>query len=130
MIRNNSFLFFLILPIIFILFLLFFYTYSFFEVSTLSSLFYGILLPTINYSLGIASFKFGLEKRDKIFLITVFGGLIIRLFLMLLMIILVLKFLFVTLNSFIFTTFIFYFYYLIAEIFYLSQKKTAKIKIN
>lgn len=123
MIRNNSFLFFSILPIIFLLFLLFFYTYSYFEVPTLSSLFYGVLLPTINYALGITSFKFGLEKRDKIFLVSVFGGLIIRLFLMLLMIILVIEFLFVTLNSFIFTTFIFYFYYLIAEIFYLSQKK-------
>jgi hypothetical protein len=130
MIRNNSFLLFLILPIIFLLFLLFFHTYSYFEAPTLSSLFYGVLLPTINYILGITSFKFGLEKRDKIFLVTVFGGLIIRLFLMLLMIILVLEFLFVTLNSFIFTTFIFYFYYLIAEIFYLSQKKTVKSKIN
>jgi hypothetical protein len=36
--------------------------------------------------------------------------------------------LFVSLNSFIFTTFIFYFYYLIVEIYILSQKKNIKIK--
>lgn len=128
--RNKLFSFFLVLPIIFLTGLLFFYISSSYDITILTSLFYGFLLPSINFSLGILSFKFGLEKQDKIFLVTVFGGLVIRLFLMLLMIILVLKFLYVNLNSFIFTTFIFYFYYLIADIFYLSQKKAIKIKIN
>lgn len=128
--RNKFFIFFLIPPIIFLLILLFSYIYSDFDVKILSSRFYGLLVPSINFTLGILSIRFGLEKNNKIFLVTVFGGLVIRLFLTLLLIILVLKFLFVTLNSFIFTTFIFYFYYLIAEIFYLSQKRTIKIKIK
>jgi hypothetical protein len=48
--------------------------------------------------------------------------------LMLGFILITLKFLFVSLNSFIFTTFIFYFYYLIVEIFFLTQKKNLLIK--
>jgi hypothetical protein len=47
---------------------------------------------------------------------------------MLILVVIALKFLFVRLNSFIFTTFIFYFYYLIVEIFILNQKKNLIIK--
>ncbi len=92
------------------------------------SLFYGYLFPTFNFILGVLAIHFGFEKSDKIFLIVVFGGLVARLFLMLGFILITLKFLFVSLNSFIFTTFIFYFYYLIVEIFFLTQKKNLLIK--
>jgi hypothetical protein len=69
-----------------------------------------------------------LDKSDKIFLVVVFGGLVFRLFLMLGLIIIALKILFVSLNSFIFTTFIYYFYYLMVEIFVLTLNKNIIIK--
>jgi hypothetical protein len=54
--------------------------------------------------------------------------LVFRLFLMLGLIIIALKILFVSLNSFIFTTFIYYFYYLMVEIFVLTLNKNFIIK--
>ena len=126
--KNKVFLFFLIPPIIFLLILLFFYLSSYVDLLIFTSLFYGLLVPSINFTLGILSIRFGLEKSDKIFLIVVFGGLIFRLFLMIILILIALNWLFVSINSFIFTTFIFYFYYLIVEIYTLTQKKNFILK--
>jgi len=126
--KNKIFIFFLIPPIIFLLILIFFYFSLYVDLLILESLFYGLLVSSINFILGILSFRFGLEKSDKIFLIVVFGGLIVRLFLVIILILIALKWLFVSLNSFIFTTFIFYFYYLIVEIYILTQKKNFILK--
>lgn len=126
--ENKLFFGFLILPIVFLFILLILFFSSYRDVLILKSLFYGLLITSINFTLGILSYRFGLEKSDKIFLIVVFGGLFIRLFLMLIMILIAIKLLFVSLNSFIFTTFICYFYYLIVEIFILSQKKKIILK--
>ncbi len=126
--RNRIFIYLLIPPIIFLLILLFFYFSLYIDLLILESLFYGLLVSSINFTLGILSYRFGLGKSDKIFLIVVFGGLIIRLFLMIILILIALKWLFVSLDSFIFTTFIFYFYYLIVEIFILTQKKNFILK--
>lgn len=117
-----------IIPFIFIVVLSYLYFSEKSDSKELLSLFYGFLFPTVNFIFGLFTIQFGFEKSDKIFLIIVFGGLIIRLFLMLALILMALKFLFVSLNSFIFTTFIFYFYYLIVEIFILTQKKNLLIK--
>jgi hypothetical protein len=116
-----------ILPFIFILILIYLYISGKTNPKEFFSLFYGFLFPTVNFIFGFFTIHFGFEKSNNIFLIIVFGGLIIRLFLMLALILIALKFLFVTLNSFIFTTFIFYFYYLIVEIFILTQKKNLLI---
>ncbi len=97
---------------------------------TFNSLLYGFIIPTLTFLIGITSIRIGLDKSDRIFLVVVFGGLILRLFIVLILIILTLKFLFVSLNSFIFTTFIFYFYYLIVEIIILTQKTNIKFKTN
>lgn len=128
MLKNKKFILFGILPSIFIVILTTFYLTNRFDSEIFFSFFYGFLFPTINFFLGFMSIHYGLEKSDKIFLIIVFGGLIIRLFLMLILIVIALKLLFVSLNSFIFTTFIFYFYYLIVEIFVLTRKKKLIIK--
>lgn len=116
------------LPILFLIIIVFFNTQGRFEPVIFNSLLYGFLISTLNFFMGVLSIRFGLDKSDKTFLIVVFGGVILRLFIILILIILVLNFLFVSLNSFIFTTFIFYFYYLIVEIYILSQKKNIKIK--
>lgn len=92
-----------------------------------SSILYGIVISTFNFLLGLFSIKFGLEKSQKKFLIIVFGGLVLRLFITFSLIVIALKFLDVTLNSFIFTVFIFYFYYLMIEIFYLNSFKKMQI---
>lgn len=119
---------FIIPPVFFFLVLLFIYLSGMINSLEFNSILYGFIISTINIILGIFAIDYGLEKSDKIFLITVFGGLLFRLFIVLSLILLTLKFLFVTLNSFIFTTFIFYFYYLIVEVYILTRKKNIKIK--
>ena len=126
--KNRIFYFFSIIPVLFFISIVVFFISKSLNSDLFFSLFYGFIFSTFNFFLGVLSIHFGFEKSDKIFLIIVFGGLVIRLFLMLILIVIALKFLFVRLNSFIFTTFIFYFYYLIVEIFILNQKKNFIIK--
>lgn len=121
--KNRIFYFFSIIPVLFFISIVTFFISKNLDSELFFSLFYGFIFSTLNFLLGVLSIHFGFEKSDKIFLIIVFGGLVIRLFLMLILIVIALEFLFVRLNSFIFTTFIFYFYYLIVEIFILNQKK-------
>jgi hypothetical protein len=127
--QKNKFLLFLsLLPFLFILTLTSFYLSNRLDSQLFYSLLYGIFLPTVNFLLGILAIHFGFEKSDRLFLIIVFGGLVVRFFLMFIIIVIAIDLLFVSLNSFIFTTFIFYFYYLIVEIFILTQKKNLIIK--
>lgn len=116
------------LPLLFFILLLIFNSFGKLEPITFNSVLYGFLIASLSFAIGFISIKIGLDKSDKTFLIVVFGGVILRLFVVLMLIILSLNFLFVSLNSFIFTAFIFYFYYLIVEIYILSQKKNIKIK--
>lgn len=117
-----------IIPAIFFILILIFYFIGTLNSKEFNSLFYGFLFSSINFFLGILSIHFGFEKSDNIFLILILGGLVIRLFLMFILIVIALKFLFVSLYSFIFTTFILYFYYLIVEILILTQKKNLILK--
>jgi hypothetical protein len=128
--KNRIFYFFSIIPVLFIVGIVTFFLSKNLNPDLFFSLFCGFIFSTFNFFLGVLSIHFGFEKSDKIFLIIVFGGLIVRLFLMLILIVIALQFLFVRLNSFIFTTFIFYFYYLIVEIFILTHKKNLIIKTN
>ena len=116
------------IPVILFIIILNFYFFGTPDSREFNSLFYGFLFSSINFSLGVLSIHFGFEKSDNIFLIFVLGGLVIRLFLMLILIVIALKFLFVSLYSFIFTTFILYFYYLIVEILILTEKKNFILK--
>jgi hypothetical protein len=126
--KNRLLVFLLVIPIIFITTVTILYSLNHLDSQIFYSLFWGFSISTLNLIMGLTSIHFGLEKSDKLFLIIVFGGLILRLFLMLSLIIIALNFLFVRLNSFIFTTFIFYFYYLLVEIFVLARKKNLIIK--
>jgi hypothetical protein len=125
--KAKSLLFFGVVPVLFFIFILISFFSTSFDSQLFFSLFYGFLFSTINFTLGVLAIYFGFEKSDKIFLILVFGGLVLRLFFMFILIVIALKWLFVSLNSFIFTTFIFYFYYLILEIFLLTRKKNLII---
>jgi hypothetical protein len=87
------------------------------------SLFWGILIPTLNFTIGHFLIEAGLPKSDKSFLILALGGMVFRMFLTLILIVLVLNFLNVSMYSFIFTIFISYIYFLTIEILNLSGKK-------
>ena len=126
--KNKIFLLFSIIPTFFLLFIISLFVTENINPDNFFSFLYGFIFPTVNFVLGVISIHYGFEKSDKLFLIIVFGGLVLRLFLMFILIVIALNFLFVSLNSFIFTTFIFYFYYLIVEIFILTQKKNLIIK--
>ena len=126
--KNKIYLLFSIIPTVFFLSIIILFITEKINSEFFFSLFYGFLFSIINFVLGIISIHYGFEKGDKLFLVIVFGGLVLRLFLMFILIVIALKFLFVSPNSFIFTTFIFYFYYLIVEIFILTQKKNLIIK--
>jgi len=125
--KNRIFYFFGIFPFFFIVGILTLFIIQSISADLFFSLFYGFIFPSFNFFIGTISIRFGFKKSENIFLIVVFGGIVVRLFLMLILIVIAVKILFVTLYSFIFTTFIFYFYYLIVEIFILVQKKNLII---
>jgi hypothetical protein len=116
------------IPVIFFIIILNFYFFGSLDSLEFNSLFYGFLFSSLNFCLGVLSIHFGFEKSDNIFLIVILGGLSLRMVLMLILIVIALKFLFVSLYSFIFTTFILYFYYLIIEILILTEKKHFILK--
>lgn len=95
-----------------------------------NSLFWGSLLPFSNFAIGHFLTKTGLSKSDNSFLLLVLGGMVLRMFLMLIMIIVALEFLNVSMYSFIFVIFISYVYFLIIEIYHLAIQKTGKISKN
>ena len=86
------------------------------------SILYGGIITTTNFILGVLSIKFGVKKSTSSFLIFFFGGMVFRMFLVLIAVFICLKFLEINENSFIFSVFIFYFFYLIIEIFYVVYR--------
>ena len=85
------------------------------------SIILSFIIAFTNFLIGIVSIIYGLNKKDKSFLLIVFGAIIFRFFTIFLMIIGVVSFLDVRTDYFIFTSFIIYFYYLVVEIFYLKN---------
>ncbi len=90
----------------------------------------AILLATLNYSIGMLSIKIGYKRNYKIFLTSVFGGMLFRLILLILLVFIVLKFLDISRNIFIFYILFFYILYLISEIFYLILLEKENNKVN
>ena len=77
----------------------------------------------LNFALGYISITLAFGKSATIFLIAVFGGMVLRLFMMVIMVFISLKFLDIRVGVFIFVILFFYIFYLIIEIFYLFMKK-------
>ena len=126
--KNKIFYFIGIIPIVFFIGIFIFYFTGKIEADIFYSLLYGFIFSSLNLISGVLAIRWGLDKTNNLFLIIVFGGLVARLLFMFVLIVIALKFLFVRPNSFIFTTFIFYFYYLVVEIYILTQKKNIIIK--
>ena len=114
------------LIIIFIPFLIlvFIYSFSFVSETFFISVITGGVLSTFNFLLGILAIKIGLKPSGDLFFKAVIGGMILRLFLVLVLVFISLKFLNINENSFIFSILFFYILYLIFEIIYLNMKKT------
>ena len=124
MLNRKLFIFFsVIIPLITFLIIQFLYFSNSIDLTLYKSYTFGILIAALNFMIGFLTIRLGLNKPNKSFLIIVFGGVVIRFFLIFALIILTLSFLYVRMNSFIFTIFIFYFYYLIVEVLYLKNQK-------
>ena len=114
----------LIIASILLLFLFGIYSFSFISKMFFISILIGGILATINFFLGLITIKISLNYSQNKFFIAIFGGLILRLFLILSAVFISLKFLKINENSFIFSILFFYIFYLIIEIIYLYMKKT------
>lgn len=108
--------------ILILLFILLFY-FSIMDFKTFFSILAGALIVSINFVIGFSLIRFSINKTNEIFLLSVFGGMIFRLLLMLGIVLICLKFLEINTNSFIFSILFFYVYFLTVEILYLNLRK-------
>lgn len=121
--KNKTFLFAVLPFVLAIIIILFLRVQNQINPLLFDSLFWGLLIPSMNFSIGHFLIEAGLNKSDKSFLILALGGMVFRMFLTLILIVLVLNFLNVVMYSFIFTVFISYIYFLTLEILNLAGKK-------
>ena len=87
------------------------------------SILIGDFLAFLNFILGLLFVSWGLNRPNKEFLASLFGGLLIRLSLLLILLTSTLFFLEINEISFIFSILFFYFFYVIIEIIYLNFRK-------
>jgi hypothetical protein len=87
------------------------------------SILIGDFLAFLNFMLGLMFVTWGINRADKKFLASLFGGLLIRLSLLLVLLTSTLIFLEINEISFIFSILFFYFFYVIIEIIYLNLRK-------
>lgn len=87
------------------------------------SILIGDFLAFLNFILGLLFVSWGLSRPNKEFLASLFGGLLIRLSLLLILLTSTLIFLEINEISFIFSLLFFYFFYIIIEIIYLNFRE-------
>ena len=87
------------------------------------SILIGDIVGFSNFVLGLVFIFIGINRPDKFFLMTVYGGILIRLFVLSVIVVIILKTLEINVNNFIFSLLFFYFFYLIVEIIYLNFRK-------
>ena len=88
--------------------------------------FYGGLLNLVNSIITFLLLEYSYGKSNKVFLISVLGGMSIRLFALLMAIFIFLGFLNIDKYGFILTFFIFYFILIVLEINYLRIRAKSK----
>ena len=81
------------------------------------------VITYLNFVSGYFFLKFSYKKSDIIFLIMILGGMLLRLFMILLLVFISLRFLDIKTGVFIFVIFFFYVFYLLVEILYLYREK-------
>lgn len=90
----------------------------------LKSIQMGDLLGFLNFTIGLLFIFLGINNSNKRFLISLFGGLLLRLIIMVFLVVVILKFLEINEISFIFSLLFFYFLYVTIEIIYLNLRKS------
>ena len=113
----------LIVILVFIVSTLVLYLANIFDYSQFISILLALIITTLNFLAGLLSAKISLKKNEKTFIKIIFNSMVIRLFSMLILILITLLFLDINRNSFIFSIFIFYIFYLVIEVFYLNYRK-------
>ncbi len=103
------------------------YQFNYIDLQTFLCLLIAKIITTVNFFIGLFTYDKGLNKDDKSFLLMVLGGQITRLFGVLIFIILGSNMLKLNNNLFILLVFIFYFIYLILEIFYLVKARSNSL---
>jgi hypothetical protein len=88
------------------------------------SILIGNLLAYFNFLIGLGFHLWGINRSNKKFLISLYGGLLFRLSLLLILLIAVLVFLEINEITFIFSILFFYFFYVIIEIIYLNLRES------
>ena len=88
------------------------------------SILIGNFLAFLNFILGLTFVSWGINRPNKQFLASLFGGLLIRLSLLLILLTSTLIFLEINEIVFIFSLLFFYFLYVTIEIFYLNLRKS------
>jgi len=90
------------------------------------SLFFGWIIVFVGLLIGLVVFQFVFDKDNKTFLRFYFGGMIFRMFLLLLLIFVTLKFIGINPISFLFSLFIFYFINQIIELRHITKLLSDK----
>ncbi len=103
---------------------------SYFSVIIFRSILLGAILSMLNFTCGFFLIKFSVKKSDNIFLLTLWGGLLLRLILGLSIVIITLIFLEINTYGFIFSILFFYVFYLLIEIFYLNLGRKSHFGNN
>ncbi|MCL6098895.1 MAG: hypothetical protein M1391_10005 [Bacteroidetes bacterium] len=86
----------------------------------------GSFLSVLNFVIFLIMFYYSIQKSNKFFLLFSIGGIILRLFIMLVIVFVVLKFLKIDVFGFIFTFFLWYVFFMVFEI-SIVQSKTKNI---
>jgi len=84
------------------------------------SILLGAGFSILNFTIGILLIKFSVNKSDRIFLLSLWGGLLLRLIIGLSLVLITLFFLEINTYGFIFSILFYYVFYLVIEIFYLN----------
>jgi hypothetical protein len=87
------------------------------------SILIGDLVGFSNFLLGLLFIFIGINRPEKLFLLSFYGGILIRLSVLSVIVVLIIKTLEINVNNFIFSLLFFYFFYLTVEIFYLNFRK-------
>jgi len=85
----------------------------------------GFLVSALNFATGLLLIKYSIDKSEKVFLIALWGGLLLRLIFGLAIVLISLIFLEINAYGFIFSILFFYVFYLMIEIFYLNLRRKS-----
>lgn len=99
---------------------------SFISTIVFKSIIIGALISLLNFFIGLTLIMLTLKKSEKIFLLSLWGGLLFRLILGLTLILITLIFLEINTYGFIFSILFFYVFYLFIEIFYLNLGRKSR----